>query len=169
MTAEELESTVDYLAETPEALERLVDGLGDEERRYRPDGVEFSVLENVCHLLDIEREGYAVRINRLLKEDNPVLEDIDGSRLARERSYNTQDIGTALEAFRSARADNVRILKSLNSDQRERGGMLETVGPITLSSLLCMMREHDASHRKDILELRDRIRIEKAPEGGDRV
>jgi len=155
MTAEELESIVDYLAETPAALERLIDGLGDEERRFRPDGAEFSVLENVCHLLDIEREGYAVRINRLLGEDNPVLEDIDGSRLARERSYNTQDIQTALEAFKSTRSDNVRILRSLDGDQRERGGVLETVGPITLSALLCMMREHDASHRKDILELRD--------------
>jgi hypothetical protein len=155
MNAEELESIVDYLAETPEELERMIDGLGDEEGRFRPDGVEFSVLENVCHLLDIEREGYAVRINRLLKEDNPVLEDIDGSRLARERSYNTQDIQAALAAFKSTRSDNVRILRSLDEDQRERGGVLETVGPITLSSLLCMMRDHDESHRKDILELRD--------------
>lgn len=154
MTAREFESIVDYLAETPEAVRRMVDGLGDDERRFRSDGVEFSVLENICHLLDIEREGYAVRINRLLKEDNPVLEDIDGSRLARERAYNTQDLGTALEGFRSAREGNVRILRSLNSDQFERGGVLETVGPITLSSLLGMMREHDASHRKDILELR---------------
>jgi hypothetical protein len=169
MTAEELASIVDYLAETPRELEHLIDGLGDEQKRYRPDGVEFSVLENVCHLLDIEREGYAVRIHRLLKEDNPVLEDIDGSRLARERSYNTQDIETALVAFRSERADNVRSLRSLGLDELERGGMLETVGPITLSSLLGMMREHDASHRKDILELRDGLRIEKAPEGGDRV
>lgn len=164
MTAEEIESIVDYLAETPEALEHLVGGLGDAERRHRPEGVEFSALENVCHLLDIEREGYSVRIKRLLKENNPVLEDIDGSRLARERSYNTQDILTVLEAFKNTRNDNVRILRSLDSDQWERGGVLETVGAITLSSLVGMMRAHDAAHRKDILELRDQLhRLERKP------
>lgn len=159
MTAEEVESIVDYLAETPEALRRLIDGLSDDERHWRPEGVEFSVLESVCHLLDIEREGYAVRIKRLLKEDHPVLEDIDGSRLARERDYNSQDMQAALEAFKDTRKDNIRILGSLGPDQFERQGILETVGPITLRALVRMMREHDDAHRKEILELRGRLRI----------
>jgi hypothetical protein len=158
MTAQELESIVAYLAGTPAEIERLIMGLGDEERQWRPPGIEFSVVENICHLLDIEREGYAVRIKRLLKEDGPVLQDIDGSRLARERDYNSRNLLTACEAFRSAREENVRILRSLGSDQFERGGVLETVGPITLRSLLGMMREHDEAHRKDIQELRARLR-----------
>lgn len=158
MAAQELQSIVDYLAETPEAIERLVEGLGDEEKQWRPPGVEFSVLENVCHLLDIEREGYAVRIKRLLEEDGPALQDVDGSKLARERDYNSRNLRTALEEFRNAREDNVRTLRSIDNDQLERGGVLETVGPITLRALLGMMREHDAAHRKDIQELRARLR-----------
>ena len=166
MTAQDIESIVAYLAETPEEIERLIKGLGDEERQWRPPGVEFSVVENVCHLLDIEREGYAVRINRLLKEDGPVLQDIDGSKLARERAYNSRNLLVACEGFRNARQENVRILRSLGSDQFERAGVLETVGPITLRSLVRMMREHDEAHRKDIQELRGLLRIEKATEGG---
>ena len=165
MTTNELQHLVEYLAETPVVIERMVCALTDEERRFRPTGVEFSALENVCHLLDIEREGYAERIRRLLGEDGPVLPDIDGSRLARERDYNNQKMETALAAFTSAREGNVRIVKSLASDQLERRGVLETVGPITLAELLRMMHAHDTAHRNDISELRDRLssRREESP------
>jgi hypothetical protein len=157
MTTTELQSHVDYLAETPATIERLVEGLTDEDRRRRVPGVEFSVLENICHLLDIEREGYSVRIQRLLEEDDPVLADIDGSRLARERDYNSQNMETALEAFTRARLGNIRVLKSLDPDQLGRGGTLETVGPVTLSELLRMMRAHDDAHRQEITELCDHL------------
>ena len=154
-TTEDLQGFVAYLAETPATLLRLVEGLTDEDWRRRAPGAEFSVLENICHLLDIEREGYAVRIERLLKEDDPLLPDIDGGRLARERDYNNQNIETALEAFSRAREGNIGVLKSLSSDQLQRRGTLETVGPITLSELLRMMRAHDDAHRQDIKELRE--------------
>lgn len=157
MTTREFQGHVEYLAETPAVIERLVEGLTDEERRRRAPGIEFSVLENICHLLDIEREGYAVRIERLLREDAPTLPDIDGSRLAQERDYNSQNIETALEAFTRAREGNINVLKSLSADQLERRGMLETVGPITLSELLRMMREHDDAHRTELSQLRAQL------------
>jgi hypothetical protein len=164
MTTDDLQQVVEYLAETPVVIERMVNGLTDEDRRFRPPGVEFSVLENVCHLLDIEREGYAERIDRLLKEDAPVLADIDGGRLARERDYNSRKMEAALEAFASARAGNIGIVMSLTSDQLEREGVLETVGPITLAELLRMMHAHDTSHRKDIAELRDLLATRREDE-----
>ena len=155
MLTEELKQVVEYLAETPVVIERMLNGLTREDERFRPPGVEFSVLENVCHLLDIEREGYSERIERLLKEDAPVLPDIDGGRLARERDYNSRKLETALEAFARERAGNIGIVRSLTPGQLRREGVLETVGPITLAELLRMMHTHDASHRKDIAELRD--------------
>ncbi len=44
-----------------------------------PNGA-FSPVEHCWHLADLEREGYAVRIRRLLEEDNPGLPDFDGTR-----------------------------------------------------------------------------------------
>lgn len=156
-TTAEFESLIAYLAETPAVVEEMLGGLTDEDRRWKPPGGEFSALENVCHLLDIELEGYAVRIERLLKEDGPQLPDIDGGQLARERDYNSRNPETAIAAFRRARESNVRAVKSLGPEQLERAGTLETVGPITLRGLLSMMRAHDEAHRLEIRELRGQL------------
>src|SRR5215470_18537686 len=54
-----------------------------------------SPVEQCWHLADLEREGYAVRIRRLLAETNPMLPDFDGTQVARERDYRSRPISTA--------------------------------------------------------------------------
>jgi hypothetical protein len=49
------------LAHTPVQLAELIDGLPQDNVRLRPAPDEFSVVENVCHLRDIELDGYAIR------------------------------------------------------------------------------------------------------------
>jgi hypothetical protein len=156
-TTPEFESLLAYLSETPAVVEQMVGSLTDEAGRWKPTATRFSALENVCHLLDIEHEGYAVRIERLLREDGPTLKDIDGARLALERDYNKQNMATALKAFRRVRESNVLLLCGLSAEQLERAGTLETVGPITLGELLRMMRAHDEAHRREINELREEL------------
>jgi len=39
----------------------------------------LSELEHVCHLRDIEQDGYHVRIHRMLEESNPSLLSLDGT------------------------------------------------------------------------------------------
>src|SRR5688500_19594160 len=53
------------------------------------------------YLRDIETEGYTVRIGQLLEEEDPLLRDLDGDRLAIERRYIEQDVDGALRASRS--------------------------------------------------------------------
>jgi hypothetical protein len=156
-TTPELESLVAYLSETPAVVEQMLSGLTDEDRRWKPRDGEFSALENVCHLLDIELEGYAVRITRLLNEDGPALADIDGGQLARERDYNSRNSETAIAAFRQAREGNMKAVKALGPAQLERAGTLESVGPITLGELLVMMRAHDEAHRREMEQLRGHL------------
>lgn len=114
-----------------------------------PDGA-FSPLEQCWHLADLEREGFAVRIRRLLDEDDPSLPDFDGARIARERRYTTRSLGEGIRAFREARAHNLAVLHALRGDQWSRGGTQEGVGRIALCDLPHMMAEHDASHRAEI-------------------
>ena len=142
------------LQETPNRVSVLINDLSDSELRWRNSDGEFSALENVCHLRDIEAEGYATRIDRILDETNPFLADIDGGRLAVERSYNDQDPDLALSAFIIARAKNLEKLSGVRTEQLEREGTLEGVGPVTLKRLAEMMREHDEGHAEELRVLR---------------
>jgi len=64
---------------------------------------EFSVLENICHLRDLELQGYTPRIRRILAEADPDLADFDGARVAAESSYNNR--GRVLRCGRFKRRD----------------------------------------------------------------
>ena len=157
MTEQEFQDVVSFLEETPESIRQLTAAFANQELRWKPAGDEFSALEQVCHLRDLEREGYAARIKKLLTENQPMLPDFDGGRLARERDYNTQDFASAWQAFALARAENVRVMKSLSPDELNRGGVLDGVGAITLEKLLLLMREHDQSHLRELSDLRERM------------
>ncbi len=156
MIRQEFQDLVGFLEETPKIVRRLAGDLVAGDLRWKPSEKEFSVLENVCHLRDIEEEGYAVRIRRLLTESQPSLPDIDGGKLAAERNYNSQPFDAALRDFMRARVENVRTMRDLSLEQLSRGGVLEGAGAITLEKLLLMMRDHDQDHLNLLNDLRGR-------------
>ena len=138
------------LRRTPDEVAALVGGLSRQTLIARNSPDEFSALESVCHLRDIEVEGYTPRINRILNETHPVLPDIDGALLAIERDYNSQSLTEALDTFAKARQENIATLVDLNRDQFDREGVMEGVGDVTLGKLLLMMRDHDDGHLDDL-------------------
>jgi uncharacterized damage-inducible protein DinB len=151
-----MQNVLERLAQAPQELITLLRDLSAEAIRTRNSADEFSALETVCHLRDLEIEGYGVRINKILTDDNPTLPDIDGSRLAIERDYNSQEVTEALEAFTMARQQNITVLKQVSEDQLERTGLLTGVGEVSLDKLLSMMSEHDDDHLDDVRRIRQR-------------
>ena len=85
MKRREFEALLVTLESTAALLSRAAATLSPAEARRRPAAGGFSLVENVWHLADLEREGYAVRIRRILGETNPALLNFDGDRIARER------------------------------------------------------------------------------------
>lgn len=158
----ELQALVEYLSEMPGVVRELSRGLAPEELKRKPSDREFSFLENVCHLRDIEKEGYTVRIEKLLKEPEPVLRDIDGAKLARERDYNSQDFAAALNEFTSLREKNVSALNNLLPESLTLRAMFEGMGVVTLRDVAVMMRKHDEAHRAEMDNLREWLTKSKA-------
>ena len=156
MPPKDLQDVIDALTKTPKTVADLVNDLSAPDLTSKNSPEEFSVVENVCHLRDIEIEGYAARISRMLRENNPLLPDIDGGRLAAERDYHSQDLSQALKAFAVARNQNTQILSGLATEQFDREGTLEGVGSVTIRGLLVMMRDHDADHLVQLSSIRRR-------------
>jgi hypothetical protein len=61
----------------PDELERAIRFVPADRLGWMPEswggspGETFSALGHVCHLRDIERDGYHVRVQRMLEETNP--------------------------------------------------------------------------------------------------
>lgn len=140
-----LESMPDFLAD-------VFGGISDAEAcRPLPDD-SFSPVEHCWHMADLEREGFAVRIRRLLAEPKPRLEDFNGGRLAAERQYKHKSLAGGIAAFREARRDNLALLQTIQSEAWARQGEQEGVGTVMLCDIPVMMAEHDAEHKKEIAE-----------------
>ncbi len=107
MTA--MDSTFEALAAFPAALEKHYALFPASCVHWKPpswDGVPsepFTAIEQVCHVHDIEIEGYQARFRRTLAEDTPRLPSIDSETLAQQRGYARSDAQQVLAQFRAAR------------------------------------------------------------------
>jgi hypothetical protein len=121
--------------------------------RTPPADGSFSFVEQVWHLADLEREGYGVRVRRILSEEEPELADFDGAQVALERRYRELDPQDALRTFTRERTHNIDALRRATPAQLARGATQAGVGRITLADVPRMMAEHDRAHRLEIQEL----------------
>jgi hypothetical protein len=141
------------LARLSAAPARLRDAVVSIPRRnwqQRPAEGGFSCVEHACHLRDIETDGYAIRLARIVAEDKPSLPDLDGDALARERDYQAQDALAACDAFGAVRAKVVAGLAKLSASERERLGLLDGRTPFTLDEMAVAMLAHDAAHLQQL-------------------
>jgi hypothetical protein len=128
----------------------------EQARAAGPDGA-FSPVEQVWHLADLERAGFAVRIERLLRGANPHLPDFDGTAVAAARNYRSLSLVEGLQAFASAREDNLARLRSIDAAEVwTHSGVQDGVGTISLCDMPGFMSQHDAAHRAEIEEWKNR-------------
>lgn len=144
--------TLSAIAVFPQQLEAHYQAIPAGFQDWAPpswDGVPsepFTAIEQVCHVRDIEIDGYHVRFNRTLTEFNPTLTSIDSDALAEARSYATANAGEALAAFREARAKTVALIAGLRPEQFNRTAVFDGYGPLSLRSLVHYLCSHDQQH-----------------------
>jgi DinB family protein len=106
----------------------------------------FTAIEQVCHVRDIEIEGYHTRFTRTLNEDMPLLPSIDSEAVARQRNYGGADTARVFAEFRAARAVTVALLRGLGDAQFARRAHFEGYGSVSLRALAHYLCSHDQQH-----------------------
>jgi len=106
----------------------------------------LTAIEQVCHVRDVEIDGYQLRFQRTLKEENPLLPALDTDALARDRAYYKQDAARVLAEFRDARARTLEMIAGLNPQHLSREAEFEGYGPVTLEGLIHYLCSHDQQH-----------------------
>ncbi|WP_137973592.1 DinB family protein [Pseudomonas sp. F(2018)] len=147
-----LTTTLAALAAFPDQLEAHFAAFAPEHRHWAPaswEGVpseRFTAIEQLCHVRDIEIEGYQLRLRRTLEEDNPLLISLDGEAMARERRYAEADADSVLADFRRARRETLALIESISAEQFLRPARFEGYGELTLRSLVHYLCSHDQQH-----------------------
>jgi hypothetical protein len=148
----DLPASIKRLEAMPAFLDAALDAASPEDLVTRHAEGEFSLLEHACHLRDLEREGYLVRVRRILSERSPSLEGFDGTAVARSRDYMTQDARVAAQEFSAARREVLGMLAATTPDDLAREATF-CDKRISLRDLVAMMEEHDRGHREEIEQL----------------
>jgi hypothetical protein len=163
-------TTLEALAAFPSQLEAHYAAIPAAFKHWAPPSWEgvpsepLTAIEQVCHVRDIEIEGYQVRFQRTLGEANPTLASLDTESLARERAYGSDDAAAALARFRAARAETLALLRGLAPAQFDRTAVFEGYGPVTLRGLAHYLCSHDQQHLAGLQWLLGKIEAARAEE-----
>jgi hypothetical protein len=131
---------------------RALDGVTDEELDRRPAPGKWTAREIVHHLADSEMTS-AIRLRRLIAEDNPVIVGYDQEEFARRLRYD-RPIAASLAAFKAARETTCEILDRLNEDEWQRTGTHSEAGPYSVYKWLEIYGVHAHDHAAQIRRAR---------------
>lgn len=115
---------------------------------------KWSAAEIIHHLADSETTS-AIRLRRLLVEDDPVIQGYDQDAFAEKLHYNIREIQPALDAFRCARATTDQILDLMTEDDWRREGTHSESGTYSTEDWLTIYAAHAHNHAAQIRRLRE--------------
>ena len=160
--------TLAALAAFPGELEKHYAAFPREFVNWSPpswDGVPsepFTAIEQICHVRDIEIEGYHQRFTRTLNEQRPLLPSIDSEAVTRQRNYAAEDPSRVFAEFRQARAQTLSLLQGLDEIQLDRPAEFEGYGPVSLRALVHYLCSHDQQHLSGLQWLLGKIDVARA-------
>jgi hypothetical protein len=131
---------------------QAVEGATDEELDRRPAPGKWTAREIVHHLADSEMTS-AIRLRRLIAEDNPVIVGYDQDEFARRLKYD-RPIAASLSALKAARETTCEILERLTEDEWQRTGTHSEAGAYSVHRWLEIYGIHAHDHAAQIRRAR---------------
>ena len=156
MTPEERRALVKQYADGYDEVIRALDNFPAESLGAHPIPGKWSAREIVHHLGDSETTS-AIRIRKLLVEDEPLIQGYDQDQFAIRLHYNERDTAPALEAFRCARETTMQLLPLMSEDDWQRSGTHTESGRYTLEDWLRIYAAHAHNHAAQIHRLREAL------------
>jgi hypothetical protein len=139
------------LARFPATLRALLDGLSDDEIRFRPAAGTWSILEIVTHLADEEVEDFRARLFRTLEDPNEPWDPIAPEQWVEERRYADGKLDEVLDRFCTERASSLEALDALEDPDWNAMHEHPVIGPLRAGDLLVSWVVHDKLHHHQLV------------------
>jgi hypothetical protein len=150
------QALIDQYKDGYRAVVAALENISDRELDARPAPDKWTAREIVHHLADSEMTS-AIRLRRLVVEDNPVIVGYDQEEFAR-RLYYDRPVTASLDAFRAARESTAQILDRLGDAEWSRQGTHSESGSYGMADWLRIYAEHAHKHADQIRRARTSAR-----------
>jgi hypothetical protein len=147
---QDFHDNVRRLVEFPHQLTQVVQALTEAQMRFKPAN-EWSVIENIGHLIDID-ELYVGRVDRILAEERPEFPRFEPDPIVVAKGYQQMNGHDVLQQFIATRQATIDGLSTIEPDELDRAGMHAVYGEMTLRRLVEQLANHDQKHMVQIHE-----------------
>ena len=148
-----MESLIEEYGNGYKILREAIEGLSEEELRFKPALDKWSIHQILSHLSDSEMVA-TQRLKKVLSEEEPLLMSIDQDAWANALGYEQLDREQYLLLFQLLRSSMLPILAQLTSEQFERVGKYADAGRFTFKELLEYRVQHVRGHLAQIEQVK---------------
>lgn len=143
------QQAIEKIRRLPQQVEGLVSGLSPEALTARPLAGEWTVAQNVHHLVDSHINSY-VRCKLMATEENPTLKPYDEAAWARLADGGGADLSDSLTLLKALHARWAQFWESLPEEAWQRAGRHPESGAVTLARQLDLYAAHGEAHLEQI-------------------
>ena len=140
---------IQMISRLPQQVEELVSALSPEELTARPLADEWTVAQNVHHLVDSHINSY-VRCKLMATEENPTLKPYDEGAWSRLADGSSAELTDSLTLLKALHARWVHFWESLPEEAWQRTGWHPESGEVTLAKQLDLYAAHGEAHLEQI-------------------
>ena len=148
-----MESLIEEYGNGYKILREAIEGLSEEELRFKPALDKWSIHQILIHMADSEMVS-TQRLKKVLSEEEPLLMSIDQDAWANTLGYEQLDREQYLLLFQLLRSSMLPILAQLTSEQFERVGNYADAGRFTFKELLEYRVQHVRGHLAQIEQVK---------------
>jgi hypothetical protein len=156
MTSEQRKDLIARYKDGYNEVKRELDGFPKALLTAHPIPGKWSAAEIVHHLADSETTS-AIRLRKLLVEEQPLIQGYDQDAYAARLNYNNRDIEPALDSLRSARATTAQLLDLMTDEDWQRVGIHSESGSYSTQDWLEIYAAHAHNHASQIGRLREAL------------
>jgi hypothetical protein len=147
MEQSERQALIERYTRGHQAVVDALAGVSEAELDQKSDG--WSAREIAHHLADSEMTS-AIRLRRLLCEDNPAIGGYDEEKFARVLHYAERPVEAALDALSAARRTTAEILAHMTEEEWARAGTHSDSGRYSAEDWLQIYATHAHDHAAQI-------------------
>ena len=145
----DIQAHTELMAAFPARLQALIQGVSREALYHRPGPQEWSIVEVIGHLEDVDAL-FMGRVHAILTTDQPAFIVYEPTEPVRRRDFQGQPFEAIQAIFEARRAVFVELLRSLTPEQQARTGTHPMHGVMSATRSVASVPTHDNTHYQQI-------------------